>query len=60
MADVFISYRQADRQQVARLADQLRLSKFSVWFDSNLKAGDRGGFDAEIEREVNSASAVVV
>jgi TIR domain len=34
--------------------------ELSVWFDASLEVGSGEGFDAEIEREVTSASSVVV
>ena len=60
MADVFISYKRAEREHVERIAGILREKKMTVWFDANLEAGRGEGFDAEIEREVTSAHCVLV
>ena len=60
MADVFISYKRAERDRVEIIADLLRKEKLTVWFDANLEAGRGEGFDAEIEREVTSAHCVLV
>ena len=60
MADVFISYKRVERQGVEQIADLLRQRDLSVWFDAHIEAGRQEGFDAEIEREVTSASCVVV
>ncbi len=60
MADVFISYRRAERQRVELLERLLRDENFSVWFDARLDVGRGEGFDAEIEREVTCASSVLV
>jgi hypothetical protein len=59
MADVFISYKRAERAHVEQIAELLR-KKMTVWFDANLEAGRGEGFDAEIEREVTSAHCVLV
>jgi hypothetical protein len=60
MADVFISYKRAERTRVQRLAQLLRDENLDVWFDARLEVGSGEGFDAEIEREVTSAACVVV
>ena len=60
MADVFISYKRAERARVARIAELLRESGLDVWFDARLEIGRGEGFDAEIEREVTSAACVPV
>jgi TIR domain len=60
MADVFISYKRLERERVAAIASALEAEELSVWFDARLEVGGSDGFDAEIEREVNQARAVVV
>ncbi len=60
MADVFISYKRNDRARVEDIAKALEEVGLSVWFDSRLELGAFQGFDQEIEREVNSAAAVLV
>lgn len=57
-ADVFISYRRDQREQVLIIADRLQDLGLSVWFDARLEAGS--SFDEEINREVRSAKAVLV
>jgi hypothetical protein len=59
-ADVFVSYKRAERLRVARIAELLRESGFDVWFDARPEVGRGEGFDAEIEREVTSAGCVFV
>lgn len=59
MADIFISYKRSERQRIERMAELLRASSLTVWFDAQLEAGRGEGFDAEIEREVTSAHCVV-
>lgn len=58
MADIFISYARADRARIERLAAALEAEGWSVWWDRNIVGGSE--FSAEIERELNAASAVVV
>ena len=60
MADVFVSYKRAERSRVERLAERLRETGLDVWFDARLDVGSGSGFDAEIEREVTSAACVLV
>jgi len=60
MADVFISYKRAERPRVQLIADVLRADGSDVWFDARLGLGKGEGFDAEIEREVTSAACVLV
>ncbi len=57
-ADVFISYRRDQREQVLIIADRLQDLGLSVWFDARLEAGS--SFDEEINREVRSAKVVFV
>lgn len=58
MADVFISYARPDRPFVDKLADILRTSGLSVWFDQSLTVGEE--FSEEIESEARSARCCVV
>ncbi|MGE0474734.1 MAG: toll/interleukin-1 receptor domain-containing protein, partial [Nitrospirales bacterium] len=60
MADIFISYKRAERPRVQLITDLLRADGFDVWFDTRLELGRGEGFDAEIEREVTSAACVLV
>jgi hypothetical protein len=60
VADVFISYKRAERARVESIADLLKEAGLDVWFDARLEVGRSEGFDAEIEREVTSAACVVV
>jgi len=60
MADVFISYKRAERNRVRQIADLLKAENLDVWFDARLEVGRGEGFDAEIEREVTSAACVLV
>lgn len=57
-ADVFISYRRDQRDQVLVIAEKLQELGLSVWFDARLEAGS--SFDEEINREVRSAKCVFV
>jgi len=59
MADVFISYKRTERDRVNRVAELLRGEGLDVWFDAKLSVGSNEGFDAEVEREVTSASCVL-
>ncbi len=58
MSDVFISYKKEDFEQAEKIASKLRDEGFSVWWDDNITPRD--DWDAEIERELGAASAVVV
>ena len=58
MADIFISYSRSDRERVARLADALHSSGYSIWWDSDLAGGVE--YSREIEARINAAKAVVV
>ncbi|HEV8083212.1 MAG TPA: TIR domain-containing protein [Chitinophagaceae bacterium] len=55
MADIFISYKRAERSRVEQIAMLFREEKFDVWFDSKLEVGRDEGFQSQIEREVTSA-----
>lgn len=58
MVDVFISYKQEEREAVQIIASALNDLKVSVWFDTKLRAG--GSFDEEIAAALESAKAVLV
>ena len=58
MADVFISYKQDQRQAVEQIAARLRMLGLTVWFDVNMIAGEP--FGDEIDREARCAKAVLV
>jgi hypothetical protein len=58
MADIFVSYAQADREWVKELATALEAEGLSVWWDPNLLPGTK--FRDAIQSEMNKAKAVVV
>ncbi len=58
MADIFISYKRADRERAAQIAALLEQEGWTVWWDTRIVDGDR--WDATIEREINAARCVVV
>lgn len=58
MPDVFISYKQEERDAVRIIADALTALKLDVWFDTRLRAG--GSFDEEIAAALRAAKAVLV
>lgn len=58
MADVFISYKKEDFREAQRVAEALRSDGLSVWWDDHLTPRD--AWDAELEREIAAAGAVVV
>lgn len=58
MADVFISYKKEDFHEAQRVAEALRSDGLTVWWDDHLTPRD--AWDAELEREISAASAVVV
>ncbi len=58
MTDVFISYKREERGRCVAIYNALVDLKLSVWFDAHIEPGT--DFDREIEREVRSASAVLV
>lgn len=58
MADVFISYCEADQGTAAELARDLKLHGFDVWWDIELYAGHE--FHRLIRSEIKKARAVVV
>ena len=58
MADIFVSYAQADREWVKELATALEAEGLSVWWDPNLLPGTK--FRDAIQSEMDKAKAVVV
>jgi hypothetical protein len=58
MRQVFISYKREEREAARRLADCLESEGLSVWWDPQLRAGER--FDDVIESAINGSSSVVV
>jgi TolB-like protein len=58
VADVFISYAREDAQAAQALADVLSARGWTVWWDRRMVPGK--SFDEVIERELESASAVIV
>jgi len=58
MADVFISYANADRSLALKLAAMLEAEGWKVWWDTSLTIGD--DFRNEIMTELGRARAVIV
>lgn len=58
MADVFISYARPNAEVAGRIADALRQSGYSVWFDADLPA--HRSYSEVIEEQLEAASAVIV
>ncbi len=58
MADIFVSYSRADRDTVAGIVAALEAERWSVWWDTRLRAGEQ--WDEVIEREINAARCVLV
>jgi hypothetical protein len=58
MADVFISYKSADREIVRKLARQLQARGYTVWWDNRLEWGGR--WDQCIKRALDASKAVIV
>lgn len=58
MADVFISYKREQRDDVERIASSLQKLGLSVWFDARLDGGST--FHTEINDEIRAAKAVLV
>jgi len=56
--DLFISYARADRGRIADLAALLQRSGWTVWWDTEIKAG--AAFDRMIEQAITEARAVIV
>jgi hypothetical protein len=58
MADVFLSYSQADRNRAKQIADALSAKGWSVWWDVSLVAGVH--FRSKIAEELQAARCVAV
>jgi hypothetical protein len=58
VADIFISYSKPDRDKVVMLAAYLESEGWTVWWDTNLGAGD--AYRDEIMTELAAARAVIV
>lgn len=58
MADVFLSYKKEERAKAEEVVAALRAAGHSVWWDEDLTP--RSSWDAEIEREIAAAKAVLV
>ena len=58
MADVFISYARSDKPRVAPLVRVLEAQGWSVWWDTEIAAGQE--FDRQIAAELRAAGTVVV
>ena len=58
MADVFISYNREDQNRARAIAGALEAEGLSVWWDSNLRAGQ--SYDEVTEKNLREAGAVVV
>jgi hypothetical protein len=58
MADVFISYKRADREWAERISGALRDAGVSCWWDTSLVAGEH--FNQAIDRELKGCRCVVV
>ena len=58
MADVFISYRKADRAKAEALAKALKIENLDVWWDTALETGQT--FDEKIQAALEQAKAVIV
>lgn len=58
MADIFISYKSEDRRRVQPLAEALEALGYTVWWDTELLAGDI--WKRRIKAELDAASCVVV
>lgn len=58
MADVFISYRKADRAKAEALAKALKIETLDVWWDTALETGQT--FDEKIQAVLEQCKAVIV
>jgi hypothetical protein len=58
MADVFISYKRADREWAERISCALRDAGISCWWDTSLVAGEH--FNQAIDRELKACRCVIV
>jgi len=58
MADVFISYRKADRDEARALCEALKVENLDVWWDEGLETGQT--FDEKIQSALEQVTAVIV
>jgi hypothetical protein len=59
VADVFLSYRRADKDKAHALAKALRVEGLDVWWDADLNTGET--FDAKVQKLLHEdAKAVIV
>lgn len=58
MIDIFLSYKREDQRQARWLADVLADQGWEVWWDPELRAGER--FDERIRRAIAEARCVLV
>ena len=58
MSEIFISYKREEHPLARKLADALQKKGWSVWWDTNLRAGEH--FDDAIEKAINDAKCVIV
>src|SRR5262245_48663238 len=58
MADVFISYRKADRAKAEALHNALKIENLDVWWDEGLETGQT--VDEKIQSVLEQAKAVIV
>lgn len=58
MADVFLSYRKADRARAETLARALKVENLDVWWDTALETGET--FDEKIQSVLEQCKAVIV
>lgn len=58
MADIFVSYKSADRPRAETLKSWFESAGWSVWIDRGIEVGEE--FEARIERELESARLIAV
>ena len=58
MADIFISYKREEQSTAKKLADALQKRGWTVWWDPEIRAGER--FDDVIEKALIESKCVVV
>ena len=56
MADIFVSYKRADRERVAQIVALLENEGWTVWWDNRVFGGAH--WDALIERELRRHGAL--
>ena len=58
MADIFISYKREEQRTAKKLADALQKKGWTVWWDPEVRAGER--FDDVIEKALIESKCVIV